>query len=78
MINMHVRTAGEAERCRVRNYVTEVNVYKFGWLGWGGGSIIENSRLRVIFRGRTHLNFRGFQRFSGALCIEDGRWWEGR
>lgn len=75
MINMHVRTAGEAERCRVRNYVIEVNAYKFGW---GVGSIIENSRLRVIFRGRTHLNFRGFQRFSGGIVHRRWEGWEGR
>lgn len=69
-MNMHVRMAGEAEHCRVGNYVTAVNVYKFGW--WG--SIIENNRLRVIFRGRTHLNFREFQRFSGGIVH---RRWEG-
>lgn len=28
---------------------------------------MENSRLGVIFRGRTHFNFRGFQIFSGGI-----------
>lgn len=36
-----------------------------GW--WGGWLIIKNSRLEAIFRGRTHFNFRGFQRFSGGI-----------
>lgn len=28
--------------------------------------LIENSRRGVIFRGRPHFNFRGFQSFSGG------------
>lgn len=31
---------------------------------------MENSKLGVIFRGRTHFNFRGFQRFSGGICAQ--------
>lgn len=63
---MHVKTAGEAERCRVRNYVTEVNVYKFGW--GGGGFYNRKQQTKSHFQGQDTFEFQRIPKILRGHC----------
>lgn len=72
-MNMHVRTAGEAEHCRVGNYVPAVNMYKFGW--GGGGCNNRKQQTRRHFQGQDTFEFQRIPKILRGHCawkIEGG------
>lgn len=64
-MNMHIRRAGKAEHCRVGDYVTAVNGYKFGW-----GFDNRKQQTESHFQGQDTFEFQRIPKILRGHCAQ--------